>query len=171
MCKNAVGFSPSSTRTPALPFCHFRLSARKPVDSNGDPLRGTPPLGGDSPGRHAGGQSITQRHPACTPSADGRRPVRTWGDHLRRHRMQQGVSRRELARLLGTSLRSVERWETNKTVPALRWLPAIIAFLGSGQLEEFPIPDAYEAMTWVQPHVARLLAEGDRIVSVVGNPR
>jgi transcriptional regulator with XRE-family HTH domain len=44
--------------------------------------------------------------------------------------MQQGVSRRELARLLGASLQSIARWETNRTVPALRWLPAIVTFLG-----------------------------------------
>jgi DNA-binding transcriptional regulator YiaG len=44
--------------------------------------------------------------------------------------MQQGVSRRDVARLLGASLQSVARWETNKTTPALRWLPAIVAFLG-----------------------------------------
>ena len=32
------------------------------------------------------------------------------------------------------------------------------------RLEELPIPNAYEAMLWVQPHVAKVLSEGEFIL-------
>jgi transcriptional regulator with XRE-family HTH domain len=58
------------------------------------------------------------------------REARTWGDHLRRKRVSLGLRQRDAAADLGISVATLQRWETNQTVPLVRLLPLIAQFLG-----------------------------------------
>ena len=51
-------------------------------------------------------------------------------DHIRKRRIELGLLQREVARLLGADLQSVNAWERNYHQPVLRRLPAISVFLG-----------------------------------------
>ncbi len=55
--------------------------------------------------------------------------ARTLGDLLRLHRTHQGLSHRDLARLLGVEAGSVSRWETGERRPRGKWLKAVQDFL------------------------------------------
>ena len=52
------------------------------------------------------------------------------GDHLREKRPDLGLLQREVSLLLGSTECSVHLWETNRTAPALPFLPAIVVLLG-----------------------------------------
>lgn len=95
--------------TPALPFCHVRLSARKPDD------------------------------PAYP------QELKTLGDRLRRRRLDLGLLQRHVAERLGVSEASVWQWETNRTSPQVRFIPAVIAFLG-----ENPYPKPATFAEWIR---------------------
>jgi transcriptional regulator with XRE-family HTH domain len=60
----------------------------------------------------------------------GLQALRTIGDHLRKRRLGLGLLQREFAERLGVTESTVTNWELNRTTPALRFLPAIIALLG-----------------------------------------
>jgi transcriptional regulator with XRE-family HTH domain len=76
--------------------------------------------------------------PFCHVTLKGQRPLpkaypptlRTLGDHLRRRRLELGLLQRELAEQLRVNPGTVTNWELNRTAPALRFVPAIISFLG-----------------------------------------
>jgi transcriptional regulator with XRE-family HTH domain len=76
--------------------------------------------------------------PFCHSHLRGPRPfpppypqvLTTVGDHLRKRRLDLGLLQRELADRLGVNETTVTNWELNRTTPALRFLPAIIALLG-----------------------------------------
>ncbi len=53
----------------------------------------------------------------------------TLGEHLRKRRLELGLSQKEAARALGWSWRTVFNWENGKTKPAVESIPAIIEFL------------------------------------------
>lgn len=54
----------------------------------------------------------------------------TLGEHLRKRRNELGLFQREVAEQLGVDPHSVTDWERDRKEPAIRFWPAIIAFLG-----------------------------------------
>ena len=52
------------------------------------------------------------------------------GEHLLRRRLDLGLRQRDVARALGVTEASVCHWEKGRTVPALRFVPRIVSFLG-----------------------------------------
>lgn len=56
--------------------------------------------------------------------------LRTLGNHLRKRRLDLGLLQRDAAAQLGADEGSVYNWEVNRTVPALRFIPRIVEFLG-----------------------------------------
>ena len=51
------------------------------------------------------------------------------GDHLKRRRLDSGLYQKDVAASLKVSNRTICNWENNETIPAVRFLPRIIAFL------------------------------------------
>ena len=56
--------------------------------------------------------------------------LKTYGDHVRKRRLELRLSQLEVARLLGVNECTVNNWERWRTEPTLRVLPGIIDFLG-----------------------------------------
>ena len=52
------------------------------------------------------------------------------GDHLRKRRMDLGLSQADVATRLGATENTVCNWENNRSSPSLRFVPRIIDFLG-----------------------------------------
>ena len=82
-----------------MPFCHARLTARKPEHL---PYPKT---------------------------------LETWGDHLRKRRLDFGFLQREAAAQVGCCAAALHNWERNRTQPKVSQLPGIIAFLGYSPVE------------------------------------
>jgi transcriptional regulator with XRE-family HTH domain len=61
----------------------------------------------------------------------------TLGEHLRKRRVELGLSQREVAKHMGYCWSTLLNWEKGKTQPAVDSIPAIIAFLG---YDPFPPP-------------------------------
>ena len=55
---------------------------------------------------------------------------RAWGYFLKQVRTERGLSGYEVADVLGVSEPSVSRWETSTEPPHVKYIPAIIDFLG-----------------------------------------
>jgi transcriptional regulator with XRE-family HTH domain len=56
------------------------------------------------------------------------------GDHLRRRRLGLKMLQRDVAEQLGVDKTSVFNWEANASTPEIRYMPAIIRFLGYNPL-------------------------------------
>ena len=56
--------------------------------------------------------------------------LKTFGDHIRNKRLERGLSQREAAKAIGVEVTTLRNWETNRTSPRTRYLPAVIGFLG-----------------------------------------
>ena len=56
--------------------------------------------------------------------------MHTLGDHLRKARLDRGLSQPEVARLLKVTPDTVTGWELNRYEPTIKCAGAIIAFLG-----------------------------------------
>jgi len=54
----------------------------------------------------------------------------TIGEHIRKRRIEQGLTQKALAALLGVSEAAILDWEIHGRAPALRTIPAIVRFLG-----------------------------------------
>jgi transcriptional regulator with XRE-family HTH domain len=54
----------------------------------------------------------------------------TLGEHIKRRRLELGLSQPQAAEALGVDPITVLNWEKGKTEPVIRSLPAIFAFLG-----------------------------------------
>ena len=54
----------------------------------------------------------------------------TFGQHLRKRRLELGLFQREVAERLAVDPHSVTEWEKDHKEPSIRFWPAIIAFLG-----------------------------------------
>jgi transcriptional regulator with XRE-family HTH domain len=54
----------------------------------------------------------------------------TLGDHIRKRRLDLGLTQRQVAAQIGADVTSVRNWEGNATSPALWFMPGIIRFLG-----------------------------------------
>ncbi len=61
---------------------------------------------------------------------------RTLGDHIRKQRLELKLMQKDVAERLGVGRSTVFNWEANTKAPDLRYMPAIIAFLGYD-----PLPD------------------------------
>ena len=62
----------------------------------------------------------------------------TVGDHIRKRRFGLKLLQREVAEQLGVDTTSVFNWEGNRSSPEIRYMPAIIRFLGYN-----PLPAAH----------------------------
>jgi transcriptional regulator with XRE-family HTH domain len=56
------------------------------------------------------------------------------GDHLRRRRLVLKLLQRQVAEQLGVTKASIHNWEGNHGKPELKYMPAIIRFLGYNPL-------------------------------------
>lgn len=65
----------------------------------------------------------------------------TWGDHIRKRRLDLKLTKVQAAALIGTNVDSLWHWEFNQATPHVRFRPAIIKFLGycpEAALGDFP---------------------------------
>jgi transcriptional regulator with XRE-family HTH domain len=60
--------------------------------------------------------------------------LNTVGDHIRRKRLGLKMLQRKVAEQLGVDKTSVFNWEANASSPEIRYMPAIIGFLGYNPL-------------------------------------
>jgi transcriptional regulator with XRE-family HTH domain len=97
--------------------------------------------------------------------ADPARPkeIRTLGDRLRTRRLDLGLLQRGVAERLGVSEASVWQWENNRTGPQIRFLPAILAFLG-----ENPYPEPSTFAEWVRARRRALGFSRRRLAAELG---
>src|SRR3990172_860195 len=62
---------------------------------------------------------------------------RTLGAHLRRRRLEMKLTQKEVADQLGVVPWTVLNWEKGRTQPLIKFIPAIVGFLG---YDPFPQP-------------------------------
>lgn len=55
---------------------------------------------------------------------------RTLGEHIRRRRLDLGLFQKDVAERVGADTTSVWNWENGTAAPELRFMPAILEFLG-----------------------------------------
>jgi site-specific DNA recombinase len=67
---------------------------------------------------------------------------RTVGDHIRKRRLTLKLLQRDAAEQFGVDQTSIHNWEGNTSIPEVRYMPAIIRFLGYNPL---PAADGYGA--------------------------
>lgn len=60
--------------------------------------------------------------------------LRTLGDHIRACRVDLGLTQREVSKILGVNVSTVESWEQGRCVPIEPRIPGIIRFLGYNPL-------------------------------------
>jgi len=56
--------------------------------------------------------------------------INTLGDHLRSHRLDLNLLQVQVAEQIDVDKTTVCNWESNATTPAIRYIPAILEFLG-----------------------------------------
>jgi DNA-binding transcriptional regulator YiaG len=56
--------------------------------------------------------------------------VNTLGDHIRSRRLDLGLFQSNIADQIRVDTTTIHNWEGNKSVPATRYIPAILQFLG-----------------------------------------
>ncbi len=59
------------------------------------------------------------------------------GDHIRSRRLDLGLFQSQVAEQIGVNAMTINNWEGNKSLPAIRFIPAILRFLG---YNPFPPP-------------------------------
>jgi transcriptional regulator with XRE-family HTH domain len=62
--------------------------------------------------------------------------LNTIGDHLLRRRLVLKLLQRQVAEQIGVDNASITNWESNRSKPGIRYIPAIIRFLGYDPLPE-----------------------------------
>ena len=67
---------------------------------------------------------------------------KSFGEQLRRRRLDEQLTQPELAAILGVSPSSIDKWERNKTAPPIRYHGAISGFLGFNPFSEARNPTA-----------------------------
>lgn len=60
------------------------------------------------------------------------------GDHIRSRRLDLGLFQANIAHQIGANTMTIYNWEGNKSYPAIRYIPAILRFLGYN-----PFPPAH----------------------------
>src|ERR1700722_18210505 len=73
-----------------------------------------------------------RRKPAAYP-----KQINSLGDHIRARRLDLRLLQKQVADQIGVHESTITLWEGNATVPEVRYMPAIIQFLGYN-----PIPAA-----------------------------
>ncbi len=68
----------------------------------------------------------------------------TLGEHLKKVRKERGLLQREVAKALGVDSMSLVNWEKNRTTIGVRFVPAIIDWLGYD-----PLPKADTLASWI----------------------
>jgi len=56
--------------------------------------------------------------------------INTLGDHIRTRRLDLNFLQKQVADQIGVHEQTITGWERNATVPEIRYMPAIIGFLG-----------------------------------------
>ena len=56
--------------------------------------------------------------------------INTLGDHIRTRRLDLKLLQKQVGEHIGVDGTTITNWERNATVPAIRYIPAIIQFLG-----------------------------------------
>ncbi len=56
--------------------------------------------------------------------------LKTYGDHLRKKRLDLDLSQPQVAKILKVVTDSITQWELNSTKPSIKQIPKIISFLG-----------------------------------------
>jgi len=64
--------------------------------------------------------------------------INTLGDHIRARRLDLKLPQRQVADQIGVDEATITNWESNASLPAIRYMPAVIRFLGYDPLP-FPI--------------------------------
>jgi transcriptional regulator with XRE-family HTH domain len=64
--------------------------------------------------------------------------ISTLGDHLRSRRLDRNLLQRQVAEHIGVDVTTVCTWESNASIPAIRYVPAVLEFLGYD-----PFPPSY----------------------------
>ncbi len=54
----------------------------------------------------------------------------TIGDHIRKRRLDLGLTQRDVARATGAGIQTVSLWEQGRHLPEIRYWPGVIRFLG-----------------------------------------
>ena len=54
----------------------------------------------------------------------------TIGEHIRKKRMDLGLWQKDVAKMIGTNTSTITNWELGHAEPLIRYIPAIIGFLG-----------------------------------------
>jgi transcriptional regulator with XRE-family HTH domain len=62
--------------------------------------------------------------------------INTLGDHIRTRRLDLKLLQKQVADQIGVHEQTITGWERNATVPEVRYIPAIIQFLGFNPLPE-----------------------------------
>lgn len=73
---------------------------------------------------------------AARPKPGYPKQINTLADHLKARRLDLSLTQKEVAARLAVDADSVRNWEAGRSSPAIRWLPAIIAFLGDNPLPQ-----------------------------------
>ena len=60
--------------------------------------------------------------------------INTLGDHIRKRRLDLKVLQKQVGDQIGVHEMTITSWERNATVPEVRYIPAIIQFLGYNPL-------------------------------------
>jgi len=76
--------------------------------------------------------------PICHLALRGRKPLpkgypqqlRTLGDHIRKKRLDLGLTQKEAAREIGVDDVTLRHWENHQTSPQICLIPRVISFLG-----------------------------------------
>ncbi len=82
---------------------------------------------------------------ACIPEPQ------TLGEHIRKRRVEAGLSQNALGRRLGVTGVALLQWEKDRTTPEARFYPALVAFLGYD-----PLPPAVTLSEKIKRHRLRL---------------
>ena len=56
--------------------------------------------------------------------------IKTLGDHIRKRRLELGLTQKEAAKAIGVEVTTLRNWEMSRTVPRTKYVPAAIRFLG-----------------------------------------
>jgi DNA-binding transcriptional regulator YiaG len=82
--------------------------------------------------------------------------LNTLGDHIRTRRLDLGLFQSQVAEQIGVKEATINNWEGNKSLPAIRYVPAILLFL-----EYNPLPPA-QTLPERLPAVRKMLGLSQR---------
>jgi transcriptional regulator with XRE-family HTH domain len=75
---------------------------------------------------------------APTPKPGYPKHLKRLGDHVRARRVDLGLQQKAAANQIGVAYDTLRNWESGRTEPEVRFLPALIQFLG---YDPFPVPN------------------------------